>query len=52
MNDDGIVTEEQPKTVNTSLRDSSDSIPLLIGNENGTEMRELRHEHNISTISG
>lgn len=47
------IVEEQAKMVNTSTasRDSSDNIPLLIGVENCTEMRELRHEH-ISTISG
>lgn len=53
MQDDRSVDDEESKTVNTSTasRDSSDSIPLLIGNENCTEMRELRLEH-ISTISG
>lgn len=52
MNDNEIVTEELEKSVNVSSKDSSDSIPLLIGSENGTEMREIRQEHNISTISG
>lgn len=53
IQNDEIVVEEQQKTINnsTASRDSSDSIPLLIGVENCTEMRELRHEH-ISTISG
>lgn len=48
-----VLVEEQQKIVNnsTASRDSSDSIPLLIGAENCTEMRELRQEH-ISTISG
>jgi hypothetical protein len=53
--DNVLLPHDQEKTSShndesLSRRESSDSIPLLINIENGTEMRELRLDY-ISTIS-